>query len=71
MIGFETAYIGACEAAIALQRAKYAQQRAYEQMQNVVGPCYVMGDNPKPCSYCGRKHQSSGHKSCDGCGAPK
>jgi hypothetical protein len=26
---------------------------------------------PKPCRYCGRTDQTVGHKSCDGCGAPR
>lgn len=32
---------------------------------------YAKWVNTHPCPYCKRTNQTNGHKSCDGCGAPR
>lgn len=64
-------------AAYDLQRALAASHMAMQRAQYDTGIVNMrLGEalanySPAPCAYCGRTSNKHGHKSCDGCGAPR
>lgn len=67
--------LGAIQYAMA-EQARH-QNRYYQNLYgnafvpSVYGAQQTSRFSSTPCSYCKRTNQTPGHKSCDGCGAPR